>query len=251
MKVNQAIRNLQYFTIMVVLNMCISSLVSANEKYSFRLSGLYEVANPYSIDDFDLGGDETIRDQDGTGGSIGIVIRRGEEALIELDMGMTQNVYSGTLEDRVKVTFTPQAGSGFEAVSSSTNVKYVYDMKITNQYLGVNFIWKALTLGGGRVFQDISGNGVTIQASGFDVIKAHYEPSSVQLYYQFGLNYSVDIFHFQMVSKRLESPNIVIDECNQKALGEVICRRINSVIENRNQSSNAFNSIMLYFGLIF
>lgn len=217
--------------------------------YSTRVYYFYEVGNQIQLSDFELGSDETIRDKDGNGIGFSWIIKRGKMVNLELDMGYSRTVYQGAVEDGVTVSFSPQSGSGYEALSSSTNVTYDFDVVFQNPYVGFNVVFPYFRIGGGRLFQSTSGD-VTLTTEGVEIVKAEYS-TRTQLYYHLGFYLWLDDLFFGASFRAFESPELNIKSCNEAALGTLVCNRIRGASGNRNLRSNSSGEGVLQFGMVF
>ena len=219
------------------------------EDYSVRIYYFYEVFNQIPLSDFALGSNETIKDTDGNGLGFSWVIKEGKNLKLELDLGYSRTVYKGAVEDGVQVTFEPQTGSGFETLSSSTNVLYDFDIEFQNPYIGFNFVFNHFRFGGGRMFQSSKG-GVTLSSANIEIATAKYE-AKTQLYGQAGFDFNLDFIHFGFLVRAFEAPTLKITTCNEAALGQLVCQRIQGATGNRNLRSNAFGEGVLQIGILF
>ncbi|MDT8447476.1 MAG: hypothetical protein RRB13_11345 [bacterium] len=214
-----------------------------------RLYYLYEVANQLPLSDFELGSGEVIRDRDGNGFGLALVIKRGDKISLALDMGNSATQYLGSVEDGVEVGFEPQSGSGYEALSSSTNVTYNFDMKFQNPYLGATIYFDHFLIGGGRLFQSAQGN-VTLSSQGVELVEATYVPGN-QMYWQAGFTADLDWLYISILARGFEAPELKILSCNAAAIGDLACARIEGATGNRNQRSTNFGEGVLRVGFLF
>jgi len=214
-----------------------------------RLYYFLEVGNQIALSDFQMGSTEKIKDKDGNGVGLAFVIKEGSVLKLALDFGYSETVYKGAVEDGVDVSFTPQTGTGFETLSSSTNVKYDFDVGFTNPYLGLNLMIENFMIGGGRIFQKAKG-GVVLSSQDVEIATASYQ-TSTQLYYQAGFHFALDSLYFGFLARGFEAPSLVIDSCNTAALGDLVCTRIKSATGNRNLRSTQFGEGVLRLGFLF
>ena len=233
-----------------LLGIFLGGLPLLAQEYDFRISYLYEVANQLALSDFELGSDETIRDQDGNGFGVGWVFKKGNNVHFELDLGYTRTVYRGPIEDGGNVTFVPQEGTEFEAISTSTNVVYDFDVTFHNPFVGVNvLLFKYFRLGGGRILQSVDGE-VKLKVLGFEIVQASYEPTT-QLYYQGGVNFAIESVMAGVLVRQFEAPALKIKSCNEAALGSLLCSRVRGATGNRNQRTNIFGGGIIHISFLF
>ncbi|OGG97199.1 MAG: hypothetical protein A2527_10305 [Candidatus Lambdaproteobacteria bacterium RIFOXYD2_FULL_50_16] len=225
------------------------ALLAEETRERSRIYYLYEVGNQIALADFNLGSTETIRDRDGNGGGMSLVFKRGKFMALSLDFGYSQTQYKGAIEDGVSVQFEPQVGLGFEALSSSTNVTYDFDVAFKNPYAGVNLLFNNFLLGGGRIFQSATG-GVSLSSQSVELVKASYH-TQTQLYWQGGFLLDIDDLFVSVLARAFEAPSLQIDSCNESALGTTLCNRIRGATGNRNQRSVAFGEGILQIGILF
>jgi hypothetical protein len=234
--------------LLVILN-SIDALAELPD-YDKRVYYFYEVGNQIPLSDFNLGSDETIRDQDGNGLGFSYVFKKGKNLLAELDLGYSRTVYKGRVEDGVEVAFEPQTGSGYDILSSSTNVVYDFDLEFQNPYIGINFVFFfGLKIGGGRIIQSSSGD-VILYAEDIKIAEAEYETKN-QLYGQVGFEFNLDWLYVGGFVRAFEAPALKITYCNEVALGTLACSRIKGAAGNRNLRSNAFGEGVLQLGILF
>ena len=241
---------------LIIIGMCIYVLgVFAGEvnaevpSYSMRVYYFYEVGNQIPLSDFALGSTELIRDKDGNGAGFSWVIREGNKLKLELDFGYSQTVYQGKVEDGVDVTFEPQAGQGYNVLSTSKNVTYDFDLVFQNPYIGFNVVAGYFRAGGGRIIQSVEGE-ITLTAENIEIATAEYETKN-QLYGQVGLEFNLEGLYFAVFVRAFEAPALKITSCNEKALGSLVCSRIEGATGNRNLRSNAFGEGVIHAGFMF
>ncbi len=239
----------------VGLVLVLSILMSINlfaelPDYEKRVYYFYEVGNQIPLSDFNLGSEETIRDQDGNGLGFSYVFKKGTNLLAEFDLGYSRTVYKGQVEDGVDVDFEPQEGSGIIFTSESTNVTYDFDLEFQNPYIGINFLFNfGLKIGGGRIIQSSSGD-VHLYAEDILIAKAEYETKN-QLYGLAGFEFNLDWLYVGGYIRAYEAPSLKITYCNEPALGALACSRIRGATGNRNLRSNAFGEGILQLGILF
>ncbi|MDH5559663.1 MAG: hypothetical protein OEY59_02260 [Deltaproteobacteria bacterium] len=242
-------------TLAFMLFLFISGLIPGNafglsDDHFARIYYLYEVNNQIPLSEFELGSAESIRDRDGNGAGLSLVLKKGNNLVLEFDMGYSRTVYMGAVEDGVNITFLPQTGSGFETISSSKNVVYNFDVAFENPYVGLNLTFhEMMRVGGGRVYQSSKGQ-VSITAQDIEIINATFD-ARTQLYFQIGFNIDVGAYFFTGFLRSMEAPQVKIQSCNELAVGALNCSRIKGVIENRNLKSNKLTGGVLQFGLRF
>lgn len=210
---------------------------------------LYEVSNQLQLSDFEMGSTETIKDQDGNGLGFSFIVKKGQRITLALDMGYSKTVYRGAIEDAVSVSFEPQSGTDYEALSSSTNVTYDFDMTFSNPYVGLNVLFDHFMIGGGRLMQSAEGN-VVLSSQGIQLVEATYEPGN-QLYWQGGFLLNLDDLFIAILARGYEAPALKILSCNEAAVGATTCARIEGATGNRNARSTTFGEGVLRFGLLF
>lgn len=248
MKKNRSILSL-FSAVLLLLTPLTAQAVNTPD-YSTRLYYFYQVGNQIPLSDFELGSDETIRDKDGNGIGFSWIIKRGKVINLELDFGTSQTVYEGQVEDGVSITFVPQSGEGFDTLSSSTNVTYDFDVTFQNPYVGFNIVFPHFVIGGGRIFQTVTGD-VKLSSKGFEeLVTAEYE-TGTQLYYHLGFFLWLDDLFFGASFRAFEAPELKVKTCNEKALGTLACDRIRGASGNRNLRSNSFGEGLLQFGMVF
>jgi len=224
-------------------------LVAAVPDYNMRIYYLYEVGNQIPLADFELGSAESIKDKSGSGLGLSFVIKSGKKLLLELDLGYSSTLYQGLVEDGVSITFIPQAGQGYDTISSSKNVTYDFDLAFQNPYAGLNIVFNNFRIGGGQIFQKSKG-GVTLYTSDIKIVEATYE-TRTQLYWQAGFDLDMDGLYFSAFIRSFEAPELTIIDCNEKALGVLACQRIRGATGNRNLRTTNFGGGVLQFGFIF
>lgn len=218
-------------------------------EYTKRVYYFYEMGNQIPLSDFNLGSDEMIRDKDGNGLGFSWVFKKGTNLRAELDFGYSKTIYQGQVEDGVEVTFVPQGGSGYSALSTSTNVVYDFNIEFDNPYVGVNFVFHHFRIGGGRILQSTKGD-VQLYAEGFKIAAAEYETKN-QLYGIAGFDLNLDWLFVGGYARMFEAPGLKVTYCNEVALGALACQRIRGATGNRNLRSNSFGEWILQVGILF
>jgi hypothetical protein len=218
-------------------------------EYDTSIYYLYEVGNEIQLSDFEMGSDEKIKDKDGNGIGFNWLLKKGEKVILELDGGYSRTIYKGQVEDGVEVSFSPQAGEGYDALSSSKNVTYDFDLEFQNPYIGLNVGYENFRIGGGRIFQSSKGD-IKIYAEDFEIVRAEYE-TGTQLYYQLGFELHLEDLFFKAFFRAFEAPALNITYCNAAALGTLVCNRIEGATGNRNNRSTSYGEGLLEFGMYF
>jgi len=232
-----------------VIFACSTSLYADPARDGARLYYFLEVGNQIALSDFQMGSIETIKDKDGNGLGWSFLLREGHTINLALDMGYSKTIYKGAIEDGVDVAFTPQSGTGYEILSSSTNVTYDFDVAFQNPYLGLNVLFDHFLIGGGRLFQTAQG-GVRLSSQKIAIATASYK-TGTQMYWIFGFHGALGNLYFGAYARGFEAPALNIDSCNIAALGELACARLQSATNNRNLRSNQFGEGILKLGLLF
>lgn len=235
----------------------------AEEWGNVSLSYIREVSNQLFLSDFQLGSQETIRDEDGHGFAIGRLFKNDGISFFHLSAGISHTRYFGTVEDGVEFSFVPKSGSGFEALSSSKNIFYNVDLEFTNPYISLSYTnWMIVryalegnyllpsTYGIGLIFQKTDGK---ININGIDnlpIAEASYE-SGVQRFYHLGWSFNYEFLFVSIVLRHVTSPKLRIDSCNNDAVGELACERFEAATGNRNNATTLFNGGVLDVGMLF
>ena len=113
--------------------------VIGEEWGNMHISYIREVNNQLFLSDFQLGSEESIRDKNGHGVSLGWLINNDGEKFFLLNTGISHTDYQGTVEDGVNVTFEPKTGSDYEALSQSKNIFYEFDQSFTNTFISLSY----------------------------------------------------------------------------------------------------------------
>ena len=98
--------------------------VFGEEWGNMHISYIREVNNQLYLSDFQLGSEESIKDNNGHGFSLGWLIKNEGGKFFLFNTGISNTYYHGTIEDGVNVSFRPQSGSGYESLSQSKNIFY-------------------------------------------------------------------------------------------------------------------------------
>lgn len=236
----------------------------ADEKWgNMHLSYIREVENHLFLSDFQLGSEETIRDREGHGGSIGWLINNTGVSFFLLNIGTSNTEYVGTIEDGVNVSFVPQPGKGFDTLSTSKNIIYNFDLKFENNFVGISYtnwlitrasmetrFFAPSTYGLGFIFQKTSGTVEILDISGVKIAEAKYEPG-IQRYFEMGWAFNFEFLFMSILFRNVTSPELTITECNSAAVGALACDRIRAATGNRNSSTQLFTGGVLTIGTLF
>ena len=227
------------------------------------LSYIREVSNPLFLSDFQLGSQEQIKDTNGHGGALGVLFSTGPTSFWTFEMGNSQTLYQGQIEDGVEVNFAPQAGSGFEALSLSNNIVYDVNLAFSNPYVGLTYTNWDITAqslrsnyllpssyGFGIIRQKVEGEVVIKGVGGEPIATAQYE-SGNQRYFQMGWIIGFDIVFFELSLRNVTSPILKVTSCNRAAVGETACQRIEAATGNRNNSTQLFTGGVFKAGILF
>lgn len=233
------------------------------EEGPLRISYIREVENQLYLSDFQLGSNETIRDQDGHGFSLGWLFFDDGLEFFELDVGLSYTKYKGTIEDGVNVEFVPQPDSGFDSLSESKNIIYDVDLNFRNPYVGLNYTnWRVVGFGfrgrvllpatysAGAIFQKAEGQVRIKGTDGTEIAKASYR-SATQYYGGVGWSYHLEAFYLTLLLRYVTSPVLEIESCNEVAIGEAACKRVQAATGNRNNSLQLFTGGVLSAGILF
>lgn len=246
---------------LLLLLFCLAFALPAQAEEGWHLDYIREVSNELQLADFQLGSSETIRDYKGHGFALGRISGEGKE-FWNIELGSSSTKYQGEIEDGVSVSFAPTEGSGYEALSTSNNIIYDVDLEFDNRFVGVQYTnWEwfghqieasrfggVATFGLGLINQSARGD-VTIRAiDGTEIAQAHYQ-SSTQRYFSLGWSFHFDFLFVDLGLRHVTSPALVVDSCNQEAVGQTVCERIQSAAGNRNQSTQLFTGGVLKVGV--
>jgi hypothetical protein len=240
-----------------------AGLLVAQEWGNTHISFTREVGNQFHLSDFQLGSEEKISDNEGHGLSIGRFINNDGVSFFLVSAGITKTNYQGTVEDGVEFSFAPNAGSGYETLSSSNNIFYEVDLQFTNPFISLSYTnWNIVrysiesnfllpsTFGFGLVFQKAEGK---VDITGIDdtlIASASYE-SGIQRFYHLGWSANYEFLFISLLIRNVTSPVLNIDSCNVAAVGETACDRIEAATGNRNQSTQLFTGGVLEVGMLF
>lgn len=241
-----------------------SPLLAEEDWGNMHLSYIREVDNHLYLSDFQLGSEEKIRDKEGHGASLGWLIRNTGVTFFLLNIGTSRTEYVGTVEDGVNVSFSPQSGSGYEALSESKNILYDFDLSFENTFIGFSYTdWRIpveamssfnsfapSTFGLGIIFQKASGNVDILDIGGTKIATARYE-SGTQRYYELGWAFNFEFLFLSILFRNVTSPELTITDCNTAAVGETACNRIKAATGNRNNSTQLFTGGVLTVGSLF
>jgi hypothetical protein len=253
----------KFILILLLLIAFAPFLVLAEEWGNYHISYIREVGNQLYLSDFQLGSEETIKDEDGHGISIGRFFNNNGVSFFLISLGTSQTIYRGTVEDGVNVGFTPSIGSGYEVLSSSKNIFYDVKLEFTNNYISFNYTnWNILryslrshyllpsTYGIGLIFQTAKGN---VDIKGIDdtlIARASYQ-SGVQRFFYLGWSVNYEFLYLSLLARYVTSPVLEIDYCNLEAVGQAACDRIEAATGNRNNSTTLFTGGVFELGILF
>jgi hypothetical protein len=142
---------LKAFLLLSVCLLVSRAAAVAQDWGSMQISYIREVGNYLFLSDFQLGSEEWIADKEGHGLSIGWLLRNKNSEFFLVNLGYSQAIYDGTVEDGVNVHFQPKTGSGFEALSTSNNIVYKVDLQFDNPFISYRILipprWSSDTAG--------------------------------------------------------------------------------------------------------
>ncbi len=236
-------------------------LLQAEGKGSFSINYIREVANELYLSDFQLGSAERIRDPDGNGVGVSMFLANQGSSFWALEFGRSTTKYQGKVEDGVNVSFVPQPGSGFEALSSSSNVVYEMDLEFANPYIGLNYTNWAITrashgwllpstYGIGRIQQKAKGEVRILSLSGVELARAKYR-SGLHDYYQLGWAVNFDFVYLSLTLRHVTSPVLEVLSCNEAAIGKQACDRFYAATGNRDAATQIFTGGVMQIGILF
>ena len=239
--------------------------VSAEEWGNMHISYIREVENQLFLSDFQMGSEESIRDKNGHGFSLGWLINKNEGKFFLLNTGISHTDYQGTVEDGVNVTFEPKAGSDYEALSQSKNIFYEFDQSFTNTFISLSYTnweitmhgirhWKGTplpsTYGIGLISQKVEGNTIIKGIDETLIAEASYN-SGLQRFYLMGWSFNYEFLQMSFILRYVTSPVLNIISCNTEAVGVVACDRIKAATGNRNNSPQLFTGSVFSVGMLF
>ncbi len=230
---------------------------------NINISYIREVENQLFLSDFQLGSEESIRDEDGHGASLGWLINNKGTSFFLLSAGSSHTSYRGTVEDGVNVSFAPKTQTGFEALSISKNIFYEFDLSFTNPFVSVSYTNWLITYAGleariplpstygiGLVFQKAAGNIVIKGIDGTEIAEATYE-SGTQRFYSMGWSFNYEFLQMSLIFRHVTSPILNIESCNAEAVGDLACDRIQAATGNRNNATQIFTGGVFSVGMLF
>jgi len=248
--------------LILIFLLCIPNFCFAEEGGSY-VAYIREVGNELFLSDFQLGSTERIKDQDGHGGAFGWIIKNEGVSFFTFEMGGSQTKYVGTVEDGVNVSFSPESGSGFEALSQSNNVKYDVDLSFSNPYVGLTYTnWEITkhsmrnrwfapsTYGFGLVKQIARGEVQILGSDGTTLATAKYQ-SGNRRFFNLGWGFNYEFLYMSLLFRFVESPVLEVLSCNQTAIGQTACDRFEAATGNRNNATNLFQGGVLKIGILF
>ena len=241
-----------------------SRVYSQERNENMHISYIREVNNQLYLSDFELGSSETIKDTEGHGIAIGWFFANEGDKFFLLDMGYSKTRYNGTVEDGVSVSFSPKAGTGYDAVSESKNIIYDVDLEFDNPYIGISYTnWEfamdawfhtnipvPVTWGVGIINQTARGDVKISTTEGVDIAEASYK-SALQRYYLVGISFNVEFIYFSLVLRHVTSPELEVTSCNEDAIGNDACDRFYAANGNRNNAPVIFTGGVLSVGIMF
>jgi|SRR3989339_2206170 len=234
--------------------------LAAAEDEDFYLAYVREVGNQLYLSDFQLGSQESIRDQDGHGTALGLLLNYTGYSFWNFEVGRSTTLYQGRVEDGVNVDFNPQTGSGYGAVSESKNIYYDFDLTFDNPYFALQYTnWKIpleslkngyllpSTYVIGVIRQETQGE-VSIKAKKVEIATAEYE-SGNRKYFALGWSFKWEFVYFGIIFRQMEQPPLRITSCNKAAVGNLACDRIYAATGNRNQGPSVFTGGLFQAGM--
>ena len=248
----------------IILVIIFNVPVFGEEWGNWQISYIREVENQLYLSDFQLGSQETIRDEDGHGSSLGWLINNQGTEFFLLNFGISHTQYRGTVEDGVNVSFKPKTGSGFEALSESKNIFYEIDLSFTNPFISLSYTNWLITEAGLRGFrfplpstygiglipQKAEGNIIIKGIDGSKIAEATYD-SGTQRFYLLGWKFNFEFLYLSLILRNVTSPVLHIENCNSEAVGDLACERIKAATGNRNSSTQLFTGGVFAAGILF
>jgi len=230
---------------------------------NMNISYIREVENQLYLSDFQLGSEESIRDEEGHGISLGWLINNKGLEFFLLSVGISNTSYRGTVEDGVNVSFEPKTGTGFDALSQSKNIFYEFDLRFSNPFISISYTnwaitWAGLqmriplpsTYGIGLISQKAEGNIIIKSIDGTEIAEATYE-SGMQRFYSVGWSFNYEFLLMSLVFRHVTSPTLNIKSCNADAVGDLACDRIKAATGNRNNAPQLFTGGVFTVGMLF
>ena len=239
--------------------------VIGEEWGNMHISYIREVNNQLFLSDFQLGSEESIRDKNGHGVSLGWLINNDGEKFFLLNTGISHTDYQGTVEDGVNVTFEPKTGSDYEALSQSKNIFYEFDHSLTNTFISLSYTnWQITThglrhwsgtplpstYGIGLISQKVEGNTIIKGIDETLIAEATYN-SGLQRFYLLGWSFNYEFLQMSFILRYVTSPVLNIKSCNTEAVGDLACDRIKAATGNRNNSPQLFTGSVFSVGMLF
>ena len=239
--------------------------VFGEEWGNMHISYIREVNNQLYLSDFQLGSEESIKDNNGHGFSLGWLIKNEGGKFFLFNSGISNTDYHGTIEDGVNVSFKPQSGTGYESLSQSKNIFYEIDQSFTNTFISFSYTnweitkhglkyWNGTpipsTYGIGLISQNVEGRTLIKGIDKTLIAEASYD-SGLQRFYLIGWSFNFEFLQMSFILRYVTSPVLNIKNCNSEAVGELACSRIKSSTGNRNNSSQLFNGGVFSVGTLF
>lgn len=255
----------RYFllSLLIIIGTIPGNDLFAEEWGDYHFSYIREVGNQLYLSDFQLGSQETIKDEEGHGFSIGRFFLNDGDTFFLVSLGASQTRYKGTVEDGVNVSFEPTTGSGYDVLSTSNNIFYKVNLRFSNPYLSISYTnWHITrtslkgnyilpsTYGIGAIFQEAEGN---VEIMGLDdilIAEATYQ-SKTQYFYYLGWSLNFEFLYLSITVRYVTSPVLTIENCNVEAVGQTACDRIKAATGNRNVSTSLFTGGVLEVGMLF
>ena len=243
----------------LLLFILFTSFASGEE---FFISGIREVSNELHLSDFQLGSQERIKDQTGFGSSLGWVSGSVSDlAYVDIELGSSETLYQGEIEDAVNVEFKTTTGGGSGVVSSSKNIVYDVDLKFKNHFIAFSFthigvaarLWAERipvppTIMIGYLNQTAEGAVDIKTVEGTQLARASYKPGTY-FFYGFGASLSFELLFLKIMLRNVPAPILEIKDCDSQAIGSTACDKILRATGNRNQSEALFTGGILTIGM--
>ena len=249
--------------VILSIHPCYAQAVFSDEWGNFTISYIREVENQLFLSDFQLGSEESIRDEEGHGFSLGMLINNKGTEFFHISAGISNTSYRGTIEDGVNVSFEPKIGTGFDALSQSKNIFYEFDLSFSNPFISISYTNWLITYWGlqfqiplpstygiGFISQKAQGNVIIRGIDGSQIAEATYE-SGTQRFYSMGWSFNFEFLQISFIFRHVTSPALKIDSCNADAVGDLACARIEAATGNRNNAPQLFTGGVFTVGMLF
>ena len=257
------LRLIALLVVMTTLSIVFGKAAYGEDWGNLSISYIREVENQLFLSDFQLGSEESIRDEEGHGIALGWLIARQETDFFLVSFGISQTAYRGAIEDGVNVSFDPKSGSGFEALSQSKNIIYEFDLSFSNPFISISYtnwfitefglrsnVLLPSTYGIGLIQQNTEGNIIIKGIDGTEIAEATYE-SGLQRFYSMGWNFNYEFLQMSIMLRHVTSPTLQIKNCNDEAVGDLACDRIIAATGNRNNAPKLFTGGVFSVGMLF